>query len=505
VTVRRRLLGSVAAFGAALVLVTAAQAQPPRNPFQDGRDPTTDEIKQRLEAFANRARGGAPQPFPEKITPEQAAKLADIARRFGMNPAGPKGTLTPQQLEQLKGEVQKAQPPLDGMNPKGGGMNPKGGPPPFDFNPGKNAPPNPNGQGKLGPLPGNPDKAVLPPNFKDKVLPEPPDGVDPRPVPKPPERMAPGQNDGRPVPLPPPPGAKDKDFKPLPWEAPENPQDKMRQAAAAVWEKSVGPLDETPAVKKALFDIVDGTGDLKGPDGSSLWESLTKDMGDGKGFGDLFNGIDAGGDWNLGGGADWSFPKLNWNFNWGNSRPPDLGPAGPPRDSWFSKWRRSPSSSSSSSSSNSSWFSGWKAPRWNIGMPSLDGTWWPLLFVIAALVGGVFLWRMLARRGTDPTRIDPYALGPWPVDPHHLRTRHDVVVAFEHLSVLLCGEVAKTWTHTTIAAALSEVAMAEPERAMMLARLYELARYTPIDEPLTTAELAEARRLVCRLAGFTDD
>jgi hypothetical protein len=139
-------------------------------------------------------------------------------------------------------------------------------------------------------------------------------------------------------------------------------------------------------------------------------------------------------------------------------------------------------------------------------MPSLDGTWWPLLFVIAALVGGVFLWRWLAGRGRpDPNRIDPYALGPWPVDPHHLTTRQDVVIAFEHLSVLLCGEVAKTWTHTTIAGALAEVAMAEPERAMMLARLYELARYTPIEEPLTTAELAEARRLVCRLAGFSDD
>lgn len=138
-------------------------------------------------------------------------------------------------------------------------------------------------------------------------------------------------------------------------------------------------------------------------------------------------------------------------------------------------------------------------------MPSLDGTWWPLLFVIAALVGGVFLWKLLSRRGIDPTRIDPYALGPWPVDPHHLQTRQDVVTAFEHMSVLLCGPIAKTWTHTTIAGALSDLAMAEPQRALMLARLYELARYTPVEEPLTTAELAEARRLVCRLAGFSDD
>jgi hypothetical protein len=136
----------------------------------------------------------------------------------------------------------------------------------------------------------------------------------------------------------------------------------------------------------------------------------------------------------------------------------------------------------------------------------VDGTWLPVVFLIAALVGGVFLWRWLARRGLPDTgRIDPYALGPWPVDPHRLSTRQDVVVAFEHLSVLICGPVAKTWTHTTIASALSELAMAEPERALMLARLYELARYTPAEEPLTTAELAEARRLVCRLAGFSDD
>jgi hypothetical protein len=91
------------------------------------------------------------------------------------------------------------------------------------------------------------------------------------------------------------------------------------------------------------------------------------------------------------------------------------------------------------------------------------------------------------------------------VDPHRLASRQDVVAAFEHLSVLICGPVAKTWTHTTIAGALSELATAEPRRALMLARLYELARYTPVEEPLTTAELAEARRLVCRLAGFSDD
>ena len=492
-TVRRRLLGSSAVFVASVVFVTSVRAQPGRNTG----DPTTDAIKARLEAFLNRNRGGGGEgpPFPNGISPEQLQRLAEIAKELGINP-GAGGKLNPEQLKQLS-EKLKADPRFKGMKENGG-------PPPFEFNPDNAKRPNPPIDGKGGPA-----------TFKDGgPFKLPPDKVTPRPMPQPPPDMPvfPNKNGQRPdgpkrpdLQLPDlQPGPKDQGVELPPWQKPESPQDKARQAVAAMWEKSVGPLDETPAVKKALFDIVDGTGDLKGPDGEGLWDSLTKDLGEGKGFGDLFNGLDTSGDWNLG-NTDWSFPKLNWNFNWGNSRPPDIGSAGPARESWFSRWRRSPSSSSSSTSSGSSWFSGWKAPRWNIGMPSLDGTWWPLLFVIAALVGGVFLWKWFARRGIDPMRIDPYALGPWPVDPHHLRTRQDVVIAFEHLSVLLCGEVAKTWTHTTIAGALSELAMAEPQRAMMLARLYELARYTPIEEPLTTAELAEARRLVCRLAGFTDD
>ncbi|MFO0801082.1 MAG: hypothetical protein U0804_26755 [Gemmataceae bacterium] len=493
-TVRRRLLGCATTFLAALALVSSAQAQPRPTPTRiDPNDPSTEDVKRRLESLFNRGRGGAgeAEPLPPGVNPEQALRLAELAKRWGIT-RGRDGKLPPEQVEQLQ------------KDPRFKGMQQDAGPPP-GLNPGDGPRPTPRGEGKLDPVEfGKGDSAEK--GFTQKL---PAQNVpQPRPVPPPPLK-----NDDRPPPPPTPPeaGARPQDLgdPAMPWNKPDTPQDKARQAAAAMWEKGIGPLDETPAVKKALFDIVDGAGDLKDPDGNGLWDSLSKDFSDGKGFGDLFknfDGVDGGGDWDLGGGADWSFPKMNWNFNWGNSRPPDIGTAGPARESWFSRWRKSSSSSSSSSSSGSSWFSGWKAPRWNIGIPALNGTWWPVLFLILALVGGVFLWRFLAKyRRPDANTIDPYALSPWPVDPHHLRTRTDVVAAFEHLSVLLCGEVAKTWTHTTIAAALSEMAMAEPERAMMLARLYELARYTPIDEPLTTAELAEARRLVCRLAGFSDD
>jgi hypothetical protein len=504
VTVRRRLLGPTAAFLAALAVTTAGHAQPPFwgfpqpgfEPPGPGRDITTDDVKKRLEQYFHRNRPGAKlDPFGPglQLPPEVQAQLAKMAEEGKLKP-GPNGKLDPSQEAFLKQFIEQ-NPAFRKQLEQ---ARQKDGTPPFNAAPDNVTRPFDPNLGKGNPK--FPDFKVQPPPQR----PTPPDTVPPPPIGKG-EPINPPVRPENPSPL----GSPRNPREMLPGEEPESPQDKARQAAAAMWENNVGPLDETPAVKKALFDLADGSLDLKDPDGNNFLETLGKEFGDGKAFGDLLNGVEPGGDWNLGGG-NWDFPKLNWNFNWGNNRPPDLNPGSgnnSSRESWWSRWRRSPSSSSSSSSSSSgsSWFSGWKAPKWNIGIPALDGTWLPVVFLIAALVAGVFLWRWLARRGLPDARIDPYALGPWPVDPHRLASRQDVVVAFEHLSVLICGPVARTWTHTTIAAALSELALAEPERAMMLARLYELARYTPVEEPLTTAELAEARRLVCRLAGFSDD
>lgn len=502
-TVRQRLLASAALFLTAAAFVGTARAQVapgPRFPQPDplGRPPLPpDQVKARIEQFLNGdPRGLPPAKLPFDLTPE---KLAELGKILTGNKDGKTQKISPEQeaavkrLKETNPEFFKQLQELARKGQPGG---------PFDPNPGKGPRPNPPDpkvdDGKLPPF-----KVDAPGKRPPDVPPMPP--VGPRPVP--PQPRPPIQKDdvAPPDPRVNPPAPRDPK-KVGPWETPESPQEKARQAAAAMWEKNVGPLDETPAVKKALFDLADGSFDLKDPDGNNLWETFGKEFGDGKGLGDLFDGFDGDG---FKFGDNFDFPKLNWNFNfnWGNSGPPKLDPgAGAARESWWSRWRRSSSTPSSPSSSGSSWFSGWKAPKWNIGVPALDGTWLPVVFLVAALVGGFFLWRYLARRLKVPdNRIDPYALGPWPVDPFHLASRQDVVVAFEHLSVLVCGEVAKTWTHTTIAGALSELAMAEPQRAMLLARLYELARYTPADEPLTTAELAEARRIVCKLAGFSDD
>jgi hypothetical protein len=132
----------------------------------------------------------------------------------------------------------------------------------------------------------------------------------------------------------------------------------------------------------------------------------------------------------------------------------------------------------------------------------MEGSWLPVVLIAILLMAALIYWRFLAVRKLPDDGFHLGGLNHWPIDPRRIATRQDVVVAFEYLSVLICGPSAKMWTHNTIAEALAELATTHGETAVMLARLYELARYAPLDEPLTTAEVAEARRLVCRLAGL---
>ena len=317
-------------------------------------------------------------------------------------------------------------------------------------------------------------------------VPAPPDGPGlPPDVPR--GQPAPGGGGFNPVPPDRPPGGGADPFNQPPADGP---RDKGMQALAGLWERNVGPLDDTPAVKRILFDIVESTADLKDGDGKSLWDQfLGEGGGDGKGFGDLFNsdGLDLAGP-----GGGWEFPKFDVP-SVGGPDVPDLPDA--PRDNWFSRNFGSGSRTASAGSRGGLGV--------DFGVPGMEGSWLPVVLLGAVLLGALVWWRfwyLKDDRAAAP--VAPGGLGPWPVDPRRLATREDVARAFEYLSVLVCGPVAKTWTHTTIARALLDLVETHGEAAVMLARLYELARYAPADEPLTTAELAEARRLVCRLAGL---
>lgn len=269
-----------------------------------------------------------------------------------------------------------------------------------------------------------------------------------------------------------------------PFGQPDEPLDnrsKSMSALASLWERNVGPLDDTPEVKRALFDLVSGENgfdfDMKDDSGNSFWDALKNNngKGDNSAFSDLLND---------GGGESWNWPKfeqpnIGWNKWFGNSSPPSNPPIPQPH---------LPEASS----------------NWSFGgggsMGGLSGSWMTVLLLGFVFLGALLLWWYLKETKTPGDGVQRNGLGPWPIDPRAINSREDVVKAFEYLSVLICGPSAKMWTHGTIAEALTDLTIAQGEVAMKLARLYELARYAPIEEPLTRVEVIEARHIVCDLA-----
>jgi hypothetical protein len=146
-----------------------------------------------------------------------------------------------------------------------------------------------------------------------------------------------------------------------------------------------------------------------------------------------------------------------------------------------------------------------------------EGAGWRTLGMLAILVVlALVVQRILARAraGRLGEEADGWKLGPWPVDPKAVRTREELIRAFEYLSVLRLGPAARHWHHLAIAAGLGQFsrkavstrgwgdAWSERRRAAeQLAFLYERARYAPPGEPLPETALATAQRDLCLLAG----
>jgi hypothetical protein len=188
------------------------------------------------------------------------------------------------------------------------------------------------------------------------------------------------------------------------------------------------------------------------------------------------------------GAADWD--KRRGQLEWLERRFADLGTR-LPNVSWpkvsFSPPRERPSGGAV-----------------GVGRPDLSGGGGQLvLLLLAAATAGLLAWGLLRRPG-GPLLSGAGGgrrLGPWPVRPEAVRTRDELVRAFEYLALLLLGPAARSRNHREIAASLGETGAARRAAAERLAGLYEQARYAPPDEALPDADLAAARAALSLLAG----
>jgi hypothetical protein len=261
-------------------------------------------------------------------------------------------------------------------------------------------------------------------------------------------------------------------------------------------------LRHSPALRKAMQSLQQYT------PGNDRWSGLAGRV----------DGLQEGfGDW-----AGKLRPEMQWpELDWLSTR--RLTPRGLPGFNWLSgrgSWMQMPS---------------WEGPTITAPRASGEAVGWGLLWVLVIGGAGVVVWKAMAWRWGEAVRARAAGrLSSWPVHPGLIETAEELIQAFEYLSVLRLGIVARSWNHLAIAAGLTgetattvEAKLTESlpgtwraaaerrsgapclswssdeERMAVahLAALYERVRYAPPGDPLSDTALAVARRDLCILGG----
>lgn len=128
-----------------------------------------------------------------------------------------------------------------------------------------------------------------------------------------------------------------------------------------------------------------------------------------------------------------------------------------------------------------------------------------LLWVIVIVACVLLAWWTIRQGGPASwlTGVGGRHLGPWPVDPHAVETREQLILAFEYLTLLRLGPAARMWNHWQIAAELGILNDTSSTAALQLALVYEHARYQPRHEALSPDAMRAARQSLVYLAGVT--
>jgi hypothetical protein len=248
---------------------------------------------------------------------------------------------------------------------------------------------------------------------------------------------------------------------------------------AGLWEKNVGSLDKTPAMKQTLTDMFGGTGGQGkgwGNGGFGNNKFGNPNGGSGSGITNWFKNRT----WNGTAPSWWSNMNLGNRFNFGGPTMPSFGAPSAP------------------SFGGGGFALGGLSGLGTIGIVIMA-------IIVAAIVAFVLYryWPQIQAMRSKPSALP--GVGAWTIDPRDVRDRPTLIQAFEYVSLFLCGDSAKVWNHATIAAAFVDRIPKSAGYAEPLARLYARARYTPEHEVFTAADIAEARGYLCQLAGVPNE
>lgn len=172
------------------------------------------------------------------------------------------------------------------------------------------------------------------------------------------------------------------------------------------------------------------------------------------------------------GGMNIDFPKMNFQM-------PNFGGGGGNFGGGFGGF-----------GSGGSGASGGSIPLGDSG--SLGGLW-----IVPLLIGGgIVVWLLVQKyREFERKPAGPAVAALPPIDPNDIRTRQDLVEAFDRLSVQKYGETARVWNHRTIGGKLENTAPeTQADAAHELTSLYEHARYLPAHQDLTEQQISRARQ-----------
>lgn len=123
--------------------------------------------------------------------------------------------------------------------------------------------------------------------------------------------------------------------------------------------------------------------------------------------------------------------------------------------------------------------------------------------VIMGIVAAIFIALVFFRKwqATREARAEQALARANSLDFSRIKTREELVEAFETVSLTKCGDDARNWNHRVIAEQIGDQHPTQAEPADELGRLYEVARYAPPEEDLAPTDYDDARRNLTTLAG----